>query len=417
MRSREDSVRLSEAGLYKSVDEGEHILMDSLDGKSIITAIENICAFGTRWMGSKGAEETLEYVSREFKNIDLTVELQAFQYPHYQPIQASLVAGTRPILSEPIALSPSTAITLEADLVYGGQCTSEGLGQLKAAGVDLHNKIVLSDNLRSFVSYPEVEAAGAAGFISITNLDENVIRCGCARLDGKVGTIPAVAIGGVDGRDIVSKLSNGVKVKASLQSQGNIREMIGHNVIAKDPNAKPPKLLVTAHYDCFWNGVMAMDNCAGVATVIALSKAFTLDMRKMTEFVLFGAEELGCWGSTGYVHDRRDYFKGINAVLNLDTFGSNKSGVEIGVTKDLEERCRRVVRKRGAEVDCWNIPPRAASDHQKFVENGFSAIWIANGGSDTRYHTPLDIPSEMNSSKLEAVANLAYNLAVELLEV
>jgi Iap family predicted aminopeptidase len=391
--------------------------MDSLNGKSILTVIENICAFGTRWMGSKGAEETLEYVSREFKKIGMTVELQEFRFPHYQPISASLVAGTKLISCQPIALSPSTEKPLEADLVYGGQCTNEGLGQFKAAGIDLHNKIVLSDNLRSFVSYPEVEAAGAAGFISITNLTENVIRCGCARLDGKVGTIPAVAIGGVDGRDIVSHLSKRVNVHASLQSQGHIREIIGHNVIAKHPDAEPPKLLVTAHYDCFWNGVMAMDNCAGVATVIALNKAFTPDMRKMTEFVLFGAEELGCWGSAGYVHDRREHFKGINAVLNLDTFGSNKSGVEIGVTKDLEENCRKVVEKGGIEVNCWNIPPRAASDHHKFVENGFSAIWIANGGTDARYHTPLDIPSEMSIGKLEAVANLAYCLAAGLLEV
>jgi hypothetical protein len=391
--------------------------MDSLNGISILTTIENICAFGTRWMRSKGAEETLEYVSREFKKIGMAVELQAFRYPHYQPISASLSAGAKPILCQPIALSPSTEKPLEADLVYGGQCTHEGLGQLKASGVDLHKKIVLSDNLRSFVSYPEVEAAGAAGFISITNLTENVIRCGCARLDGKAGTIPAVAIGGVDGRDIVSHLSKGVNVHASLQSQGHIRETIGHNVIARYPDAEPPKLLVTAHYDCFWNGVMAMDNCAGVATVIALSKAFTLDMRKMTEFVLFGAEELGCWGSTGYVHDRREHFKGINAVLNLDTLGSNKSGIEIGVTKDLEDNCRKVVRKIGIEVDCWNIPPRAASDHQKFVENGFAAIWIANGGSDTRYHTSLDTPSEMSHRNLGAVANLAYSLAARLLEL
>jgi hypothetical protein len=391
--------------------------MSSLDGKSILTTIEKICAFGTRWMGGKGAEETLEYVSREFKKTKMTVELQAFRYPHYQPISASLVTGAKPVSCQPIALSSATEKPLEADLVYGGQCTNEDLGRLRATGVDLHNKIVLSDNLRSFVSFPEVEAAGAAGFISITNLTENVIRCGCARLDGKIGTIPAVAIGGVDGRDIVSDLSRGVNVHASLQSQGHIREMIGHNVIAKHPDAETCKLLVTAHYDCFWNGVMAMDNCAGVATVIALSKAFTTDMRKKTEFVLFGAEELGCWGSTGYILNRREHFKDISAVLNLDTFGSNKSCVEIGVTRDLEDSCRKVVRERGTKVDYWNIPPRAASDHQKFVENGFSAIWIANGGTDTRYHTTLDTPSEMSHRNLETVANLAYSLAAELLEV
>lgn len=390
--------------------------MDSLSGKSILKDIENICAFGSRWMASRGAEDTIQYVSQEFEKAGLKVERQAFAYPHYQPINASLVVGANPILCEPIALSPSTANALEAELVYGGQCAREDLDRLGAAGVDLRNKIVLSDNLRSFVSYPVVEAAGAAGFISITNLNENVIRCGCARLDGKIGTIPAVAIGGVDGREIVSGLSSGARMTASLQSQGTVQEKTGHNVIAKVPSAVAPDLLVTAHYDCFWNGVMAMDNCAGVAAVIALSRALKPDMKKRIEFVLFGAEELGCWGSTGYVNDRREQLRSIKGVLNLDTFGSNRSGIEIGATKDLENSCRKIVEKTGVKVDCWNIPPRAASDHQKFVESGCSAVWIANGGTDTRYHTALDIPSEMSAGKLAEVANLAYSLIEEWLE-
>jgi hypothetical protein len=390
--------------------------MDSLSGKSILKDIENICAFGSRWMASRGAEDTIQYVSQEFKKAGFKVERQPFAYPHYQPIDATLVVGANPILCEPIALSPSTAKALEAELVYGGQCAREDLDRLRAAGVDFRNKIVLSDNLRSFVSYPVVEAAGAAGFISITNLNENVIRCGCARLDGKIGTIPAVAIGGVDGRQIVSGLSSGAGVTASLQSQGTVQEKTGHNVIAKAPSAAAPALLVTAHYDCFWNGVMAMDNCAGVAAVIALSRALKPDMKRRTEFVLFGAEELGCWGSSGYVNDRREQLRRIKGVLNLDTFGSNRSGIEIGATKDLENSCRKIVRKTGVKVDCWNIPPRAASDHQKFVEDGCPAVWIANGGTDTRYHTALDIPSEMSAGKLAEVANLAYNLIEELLE-
>ena len=46
--------------------------------------------------------------------------------------------------------------------------TEEGLAklkqeleELKAAGVDLSSALVISENLRSFVAYPEVESAGA----------------------------------------------------------------------------------------------------------------------------------------------------------------------------------------------------------------------------------------------------------------
>jgi Zn-dependent M28 family amino/carboxypeptidase len=389
-------------------------IMNALSGMSILATIEEICTFGTRWMGSEGNEKTRAYISRSLRETGFVAEFHSFRYPHYQPISAALTVADNPIPCQPIALGPSTEKPLEALLVYGGPCTKETLAKLKTAGIDLGRSIVLSDNLRSFVAYPEVEAAGAAGFISLTTLPENTIRCGCARLDGRIGTIPAVAVGGDDGRAILDRLVAGERLHASLQARGRIEEKTGQNVIGYQAGAPPRKLLVTAHYDCFWNGVMAMDNCAGIATVLALSKALPPTLREMTEFVLFGAEELGCFGSAGYVQDRRYSLRHLRAVLNLDTFGSNRSKLEISVTRDLEGLCRRVVRE--VPVECWNIPPRAASDHQKFVEQGLSALWLANCGTDPRYHTPLDVPAEMSAENLELVATLACEFATQLLE-
>lgn len=390
--------------------------MNALSGTSILATIEEICAFGTRWMGSEGNEKARDYIARSFRETGLVAEFHPFRYPHYQPISAALTVAGNPIPCQPIALAPSTEKPLEAPLVYGGPCTKEDLARLKAAGIDLTSSIILSDNLRSFVAYPEVEAAGAAGFISLTTLPENTIRCGCARLDGKIGTIPAVAVGGDDGRGILGRLAAGERLRASLHARGRIEEKTGENVIGSKAGAPPRKLLVTAHYDCFWNGVMAMDNCAGVATVLALSKALPPALREVTEFVLFGGEELGCFGSAGYVQDRRNSLRHLRAVLNLDTFGSNRSRLEISVTRDLEEMCRRVVEERQIPVECWNVPPRAASDHRKFVEQGVSAVWLANCGTDPRYHTPLDVPAEMSPENLELVGTLAYEFATRLLQ-
>ena len=390
--------------------------MNELSGASILATIEEICSFGTRWMGGEGAGKTRDYVVSRFREVGLAPEIQPFPYLHYQPLSALLAIGEKSLPCQPIALAPSTAKPLEAPLVYGGQCTKNDLGKLKAGGFDLRDAIVLSDNLRSFVAYPEVEAAGAAGFVSLTTLPDNTIRCGCARLDGKVGAIPAVAVGGADARDLVRLLAAGDKLWASIRTQGRIEERIGHNVIGRRPGASPAKLLVTAHYDCFWNGVMAMDNCAGVAAVLALSTALPPAVKEVTELVLFGAEELGCFGSSGYVRERRGSLEHVRAVLNLDTFGSNRSKLEIGVTPDLEQFSRRIVEERQVAVDCWNIPPRPASDHQRFVEEGVSAIWLANCGTDPRYHTPLDVPAEMSPESLETVATLVHEFATRLLE-
>jgi hypothetical protein len=95
---------------------------------------------------------------------------QPFRYPHYQPIDAAFAVEGEPVLCEPIALSGLNVRPVEAELVYGGLCSREDLRRLAAQGVDPAGKIVISDNLRSFVAYPEVEAAGAAGFVSLTNL-------------------------------------------------------------------------------------------------------------------------------------------------------------------------------------------------------------------------------------------------------
>ncbi len=105
----------------------------------------------------------------------------------------------------------------------------------------------------------------------------------------------------------------------------------------------------------------------------------------------------------------------IKAIINLDTFGSNRSQIEIGATPDLSELCRTVAEERHIAVDCWNVPPRAASDQHSFVEKGVPAVWLANCGADQRYHTPLDVPSEMSPERIERVAALAYALIQKLL--
>jgi len=129
---------------------------------------------------------------------------------------------------------------------------------------------------------------------------------------------------------------------------------------------------------------------------------------------VFGGEESGFWGSSSYVLAPNASLETIKAVVNFDTFGSNRSQVEIGATSDLAEICRRIAQNHGVTVDCWNIPPRPASDQHCFVEKGVPAIWLANCGADQRYHTPLDVPSEMSPEKLEISAGLAMAFIQEL---
>lgn len=388
--------------------------MQAPSGGEILALIEAICNFGPRWMGSPGAVRTADFIAEQFQGCGLKVERQPFSYPAYRPGTASLVVDGRQLACEPIALSRTTQAALNAPLIYGGQCRPEDFERLDAQGVAVNGAIVLSDNLRSFVAYPTVVEAGAAGMIGLTNLPGNIIRCGCARLDRQPCPIPAVALGGDDGQALVRQLAAGSVPTAALEVTGQTAQAEGCNIIGRSNGNGAGKLLITAHYDSFWNGVHAMDNAAGTATVISLARCLSERFALNLEFVVFGGEELGSWGAAGYVQAHRAVLVDIKAIVNLDTFGSNRSQVEIGVTPDLAATCRTIVRRVNIAVDCWNIPPRAASDQEVFVQQGVPAIWLANCGADPRYHTPLDMPSQMSAASLAKVAKLACALIRQL---
>ena len=98
-------------------------------------------------------------------------------------------------------------------------------------------------------------------------------------------------------------------------------------------------------------------------------------------------------------------------MINLDAFGSKISDLEVGVTKDLIDICLKAADDLGIKVDCWNTPPREASDHKEFLPHGIPSVWLANNGSDKTYHTPLDCVAGISTEKISTVFNLATEIA------
>lgn len=381
-------------------------------GHRIFQNLSKLASYGNRWMGSVGEKNAREFIAKALSDAGLGVDFQTFPYLAFDKSSALFSFNGCDMACEPLAYSASTDDSLTAPLLYVGNATPADFARLAKSGYDISKSIVLSDNLRSFTAYPQAEAAGALGFVLATNLPGNTIRCGSVRFDRTPGKIPGLAIGGNDSREIINALKEGLTLNASLSIKGRIESRTGINIIGKPYTKKETvsRIVLSAHYDSFWNGVHAMDNLAGVATLLELACTLPDQVDTNLEFVFFAGEELGSWGAAGYVGQPDFDPKQIRSLINLDAFGSKISDLEVGVTEDLIDLCRKAADDLGIRVDCWNTPPREASDHKEFLPYGIPSVWLANNGTDKTYHTPLDCVEGISTEKLF----IAFDLASEI---
>ena len=149
--------------------------MSHNNGRKILKHIEQISSFGHRWMGSRGERKTRAYIAAALKSAGLKVARQPFAYMAFKDYSAALSVAGRSLACEPLAYAAATPEPLTAPVLYVGKGASQDFQRLAKAGRNIRDSIVLSDNLRSFVAYPEAEAAGARGFLQYDSVRERPV--------------------------------------------------------------------------------------------------------------------------------------------------------------------------------------------------------------------------------------------------
>ena len=104
-------------------------------------------------------------------------------------------------------------------------------------------------------------------------------------------------------KDAVELVERGAsRVRLILRQEKEKR--ISRNLILRiDGSQRADEILtVSAHYDSVPEGPGAYDNMAGAAIVMELCRYFSVHRpRRTIEFLWFGAEEKGLYGSLNYV--------------------------------------------------------------------------------------------------------------------
>jgi hypothetical protein len=215
--------------------------------------------------------------------------------------------------------------------------------------------------------------------------------------------------------------------------QSVIYQQWQYNVVATLSGSIHPDsvCIIGAHYD---NNLRtgdpfiivpgANDNASGVAGAIEIARVMKLNNykpRNTIEFIAFGAEELGLYGSFAYASYSGQTLKKIIFMLNNDMVayqpGNNQSGWIVNINdydnshtlrKKAEDLCSRFTVLKFQNDNTYN----KQSDSYPFFVNGFKALFFASSNVDPNYHTLNDLVANCNFDYCREILKLNCALLV-----
>ena len=312
------------------------------------------------------------------QNVSVTVESPPF--------------GRLPIDGLPLALAPNLAAGTGPLLILG----ATDPGELPPAELD--GKVILMqpasvelDNPASLRSLKEmVNAAAAAGAVGAGIIPDTLT--GFERyqpLSEPDADIPALIFRPEIAQGAVGLLPPG-EIIVTVAINAVVRE--SWNVVAELPGGGDGVVVVGAHYDVVPETVAgANDNTSGVAIVLALAEALAGESLPFTvQFIAFGAEEVGLYGSADYVRSLPPAeVADIRAMLNFDSVAT---GEALGIIGDraLQSQALSLAESLGIAAADRGMPASFAGDHVPFADAGAPTLGIY-ALDFSRIHTPADV--------------------------
>ena len=212
-------------------------------------------------------------------------------------------------------------------------------------------------------------------------------------LYGAQSPVPALLLSQEDGARIqqLSDQLSSQEAEVVLSVQIEVDALESRNVIAELPGDGDDVVIVGGHYDTVpQTGTGTNDNTSGIAVVLSLAEALAGQPLPFTlRFVLFGAEELGLYGSSHYVSSLSPAeLDRIKAMLNFDVVGSGPR-LNVYGNEGLAQRSLALAAALNVDAEVGSLPRGASSDHAPFQRQGIPVL-LMFGPDISRIHTPED---------------------------
>lgn len=206
-----------------------------------------------------------------------------------------------------------------------------------------------------------------------------------------------------------------------------------YNVIATlDGTVFPDSVcIVGAHYDDNLNtgdpfsvAPGANDNASGVAAALELARVIrkhNFSPKNRIEFIAFGAEELGLYGSKAYAAQANRSSENIKMMLNNDMIafepGTDPSAWNVVIkdydnSHDLRQEAEKMCLKFTSLSYTNDNTYNQQSDSYPFFTEGFKALFFFSDTMDPGYHSLNDLSANCNFGYCREIVKISCALLV-----
>ncbi|MCD4687338.1 MAG: Zn-dependent exopeptidase M28 [Anaerolineae bacterium] len=371
---------------------------------------------GPRHAGSLANLQAAEYVADHFRHAGLTVEELPFECPGWSCAETILTLDGAPLHAAANTISPPcdlTAPTVAAGTVAdldAANITDKIVilyGNLTAVPLIPYHCPIYNDPRDQHINRTLLERQPAA-VITVHPFLHNVER----RIEDPDFTIPSATVPADVGARLLHRLGDPVHLR--IVSEPNPAP--GAHILGIEPDQRPARIALMAHFDTKIDPPGAWDNAGGMAAVLALADRLAeRDLGCGLEFIGFADEETFGYDHTVYIEQRGDQFGDIIAAINLDGIAHilGHNTITIMAHSPAFEDAVRAITGRYPRV-AW-VDPWPQSNHSTFAWHGVPAIALSSSTPwNTTAHLPTDTPLWINPDLLVEAVDLVADIVMRI---
>lgn len=317
------------------------------------------------------------------------------------------------LLAEPTArfLSPRKQTISVLPVVWSGST----FGKLKTGIVSPTFEAMKTFEAYYFQRYPVLDADGKSIAVLLSRPDTVWMQ----PLDGPGEVLPYLLVDPASCALINDWISK--KKKIQIEFSVDAKEVANRkirNVVASC--GQRPAIVLSTHYDSFFNTVGAHDNASGVACLLEIADLLEKPIRARCQVCFFDAEEWNKYGSYQYVNELKEAkkLKRLRLVINIDSVGV-PGDIYIYSSSDIAPVVKKAIDAVGPDdigVFFRSVNELPQFDVWPFQREGCSVIQI---GSRPRvpfkyWHSPDDVLERIDFSFIGRVSRYVSRLISEV---